>query len=363
MVKPLWARMFALVNALLIMVNAANANGAENDANSANHGVILQYHHVADSTPAATSVSPDAFKKHMELLHLEGFTVWPLPKLVEALKAQPPVPDKVVVITFDDAYDSIYSTALPILKRYQFPFTVFVSTDYVDRKQSGYMDWQQIRQLAQQGATIANHTKSHLHLLRKPNEVSHKQWMATLRNELEGAEKRIKKETGQNWRYFAYPYGEADQPIVDAIKSWGYMGFGQQSGATDKRLLLSGMAPRFPFNRSYEDLAEFRIKAGSVPFELADESFENRVFTEPVTPELILTFNEPPGGINCFASGQGPIPVEVLSKNTVRVQAPKTIPIGRSRYNCTMSAGKPNRFHWYSRMWIRRDKQAWYPEP
>lgn len=364
MVKRAWARMFALVNGLLIMVNAQMAFGVENVANSVNHGVILQYHHVADDTPAATSVSPDTFKKHMELLRRERFTVWPLPKLVEALQQGRKIPDKTVVITFDDAYSSIYRNALPVLRGYNFPFTLFVSTDFVDRRQKGYMNWDQLRELTKYDATIANHTKSHLHLLRKPEQVTQIQWLSSLREELDGAEARIKRETGQHWRYFAFPYGEADEGIIQAVKAWGYLGFGQQSGAVDKRLLASGMAPRFPFNKQYSDINDFLIKASSLPMPITSEKFAAVVFDKAVIPALDLTFSYDMGKPNCFASGQGAIKVELLRKNIYRVEANQFIPIGRSRYNCTiMAAGKPNRFHWYSRMWIRKEKNRWYEEP
>lgn len=361
MVKRAFAALLCLVNGLLITVNV----WAENVANRVNHAVILQYHHIATDTPASTSLSPEVFLQHLSILKQEGYTVWPLPEVVKALQEDQSMPDRTVVITFDDAYDDIILRAAPMLKQYGFPFTVFVSTDFVDRRQPGYMTWDQLRSLQKQGATLANHTRSHLHLLRSPEGVSQTQWLQTLRAEIDGAERRIKEETGENWRYFAYPYGEADETVISAVTSWGYLGFGQQSGAVNKALLNSGMAPRFPFNQSYQDLADFRIKAGSMPLPLLKESFTGWVFAKAVKPELQLTLEPHQGQMSCYASGQGAVPIRAQSENRFIVQVENPIPVGRSRYNCTLPvAGQSGRYHWHSRMWIRkRDDGSWYPEP
>ena len=361
MVKRAFAALLCLVNGLLIAVNV----WAENAANRVNHAVILQYHHIATDTPASTSLSPQVFAQHLSILDKEGYGVWSLPNLVAALQKGQPIPDRTVVITFDDAYDDIVLQAAPLLREFGFPFTVFVSTDFVDRSQPGYMTWDQLRSLKKQGANLANHTRSHLHLLRRPHDLSEKQWLLTLREEIDGAEQRIKEETGDHWRYFAYPYGEADELVIKAVTSWGYLGFGQQSGAVNKTLLNSGMAPRFPFNQGYQDLDDFRIKASSLPLPLIKESFPGWVFEQAVKPELRLTLMPHQGKLSCYATGQGAIPIQTRSENLYVVQVDSPIPVGRSRYNCTLPvANQPGRYHWHSRMWIRkRDDGSWYPEP
>ena len=59
------------------------------------------------------------------------------------------------------------------------------------------------------------------------------------------------------------------------------------------------------------------------------------------------------GRINCFASGQGRIPI-TFEKPWVRVQAERSFGTGRARYNCTASSGQRGRFHWFSQLWIIR---------
>jgi hypothetical protein len=56
--------------------------------------------------------------------------------------------------------------------------------------------------------------------------------------------------------------------------------------------------------------------------------------------------------LNCFASGQGAIPVERLAANRVRIRAPEPLGSGRSRYNCTQASEWPARYYWYSYTWV-----------
>ncbi|MVF13103.1 polysaccharide deacetylase family protein [Ketobacter sp. MCCC 1A13808] len=360
MVMQCLSALLVLVNGLLIAVNSGPVQ-AQGDVR---HGVILQYHHVSDSAPASTRVTPKAFRRHMEILKEDGFNVWPLARLVAFLQQDKALPDKTVVITIDDAYLDVYQNAAPILNEFGYPFTLFVSTDPVDQKLRGFMSWDQLRELQKQGAQLANHTQSHLHLLRKLEGESESEWLARIEGELKQSEARIAEETGANWKYFAYPYGEVNERLLKKIQEWGFLGFGQQSGAVDKALLNSGIAPRFPFNEHYVDEKAFRLKAASLPLPIAKESSEPIVWSKPAKPQLKLTLTAVNGALTCFASDQGEINVVKTADKEFTIQSDTAIPVGRSRYNCTMPvAGQQGRYHWYSKTWIRkRDDGSWYRE-
>ena len=77
--------------------------------------VILQYHHVSATTPASTSISPEQFSLHMQYLKDNHFNVIPLSSLMDAIKQQHALPNKSVVITFDDAYLDILTHGKPSL--------------------------------------------------------------------------------------------------------------------------------------------------------------------------------------------------------------------------------------------------------
>ncbi|HSX85667.1 MAG TPA: polysaccharide deacetylase family protein, partial [Cellvibrio sp.] len=284
--------------------------------------VVLQYHHVSESTPASTSVTPALFKQHMDYLAEHEFKIVPLPELVKQLKAGKALPDKTVAITFDDAYESVYSEAYPLLKKRGWPFTVFINTDPHDQNKKSFATWAQIQEMAKQGVTIANHTTKHGHLLRLRDNESRAQWRKRITQEILDAEQRITEKTGQKHRLLAYPYGEYDNHVKDALKELDFVAFGQQSGplfALDDLLAL----PRFPFGGSYGDLQDFATKVNTRPFAIASvELYEDAALKKPLD-DLVLSHGKKPvlalaledqkllSRVNCFASGQGAIKTEV----------------------------------------------------
>src|SRR6058998_3220792 len=90
-------------------------------------------------------------------------TLWVLGLAWTKLQALEPVPDRLVVLTFDDAVSSHYSVVRPILKRYGFGATFFITEGFSFRtNKAGYMTWEQIKELHQDGFEIGNHTRDHL---------------------------------------------------------------------------------------------------------------------------------------------------------------------------------------------------------
>ncbi|HEX7762143.1 MAG TPA: polysaccharide deacetylase, partial [Cellvibrio sp.] len=87
----------------------------------ASAAVVILYHHVSDTTPKSTSISPAAFEAQMDYLAKNNFTVVPLLELTEKLRKGEPLPDKTVAISFDDSYASVYESAFPRLKKRGWP--------------------------------------------------------------------------------------------------------------------------------------------------------------------------------------------------------------------------------------------------
>lgn len=132
--------------------------------------VILQYHHVSDSTPKSTSISPEQFAVHLQYLKDHHFNVVPLSTLVTAIKNQKTIEDKTVAITFDDAYIDVLTQAKPLLDQFNFPYTIFVNPNIIDKnerkKSSRYLLWSQLKAMADDGVIIANHGFEHDSLTR-----------------------------------------------------------------------------------------------------------------------------------------------------------------------------------------------------
>lgn len=326
--------------------------------------VVLQYHHVSDATPSSTSVTPVVFQQHMEYLVEHKFTIVSLPELVEKLKQGAPLPNNTVAITFDDAYESVYSTAYPLLKKRDWPFTVFVNTDPHDQGKRSFASWAQIREMAEQGVTIANHSTAHNHLLRLRTGESRAQWRKRITAEVLNAEKRIEEITGQSHRILAYPYGEYDKALKTLLKELNFVAFGQQSGPlynTDDLLAL----PRFPFGGIYGAPEDFATKVNTRPFPVQDiafyrdaelkQSLDDLVLPPAQKPVLVMRLSDAGllSKINCFASGQGAIAVKIVApQQQLVVQANKPLRAGRTRYNCTAPTGERGSFYWFSQQWI-----------
>ncbi|MGD8357345.1 MAG: polysaccharide deacetylase family protein [Lysobacterales bacterium] len=347
------AAMFAICLALSAKATALHA------------AVVLQYHHVSDSTPAATSVSPERFAMHLDLIAREGFEVVPLQQFVDDLQAGRLLPDHTVAITFDDGYSSVYSQAFPLLRQRGWPFTVFVNTEPHDRGRRGFLSWDQLREMSQAGATIANHTVRHLYLVRRGPGQDEQAWQSQVAAEIVGAQRRILREIGTAPKLLAWPYGEYDRSVLDVAESLGFTGFGQQSGPLAEYSDLRAL-PRFPFGGPYGDRQDFQEKLRSLPMPLSrgepgvrwetaeGEPLDDIVLPGPsARPKLVLRFKPgfPVDRVKCFASGQGQLPVSVQG-STLTTQARRPLEAGRSRYNCTAPSAEPGRFYWLSQPWI-----------
>ncbi len=341
---------------LMLLLLAAPLAGAAAGSAERHSAVVLMYHHVGDSRYPSTNVTLEQFESHLDFFEREGFSVWPLARVVEHLRQRRPLPDKTVAITFDDAYRSVYREAFPRLRARGLPFTVFVSTGYTDRGYSNYMSWSQMQEMAAAGATFGNHSTSHDHLVVRREGESEAQWRQRVREDLEHAQRRLEEELGQEAvvPIVAYPYGEYDLALAELVAELGWSAFGQQSGAagftSDPRFL-----PRFPVNEAYGDLEKgLKIKLLSLALPL--RSVEP---LEPVTsderPELRLELAVDIDHLNCFATGQGAIEVRWIDRQrrllATRAHAP--LPRGRSRYNCTALSGEPGRYYWFSHPWLR----------
>ncbi len=330
-----------------------------------NAAVVVLYHHVSDSTPKSTSISPAAFEAQMDYLEQHNFKIVPLPELVEKLRKGESLPDKTVAISFDDSYASVYESAFPRLKKRGWPFTFFVNTDSVGESKL-FVSWEQLREMATYGATIANHTSTHTHLPRNNPGENQSDYRARIRADIEKAQQKIKQEIGEAPMMLAYPFGEDDIDVQRIAKKLGYIAFGQQSGALYEKGDLQAV-PRFPFGGSFTELDDFIMKVNTKPMPTSAVSFfankqkelESLTVRAGDKPWLVLKLSDTSllKKINCFATGQGPIRVEVIDQQ-VWVQAKQPLNTGRTRYNCTAYSGEKGRFYWYTQQWLATDKKG-----
>ena len=302
---------------------------------AADAAVAVMYHRFGENAHPSTNIRLDQFEAHIAELTRGDYVVLPLPEIVAALRSGRSLPERTVAITIDDAWKSVYREAWPRLRSAGLPFTLFVSTDEIDQRLPDHMTWDEIRELAAAGVTIASQGGAHLHMAAASP--------AAVAADLERSARRLYEELGELPTMFAWPYGEASLQAMDEARQTGIeVAFGQHSGVmfagADLRYL-----PRFPLNETYGDLERFRTVARALPLPVADLT--------PADPRL--TVNPPPFGftvlpgienldrISCFASHTGRMQVQRLGR---RIEARTALPFppGRGRINCTL----PDRQGW-----------------
>jgi len=189
--------------------------------------LVLCYHAVSPSWPAALSVTPDALERQLTRLAQDGYRGV---RFSDALGEKPK--GRVVSITFDDNYRSVLQHAKPILDRHGYPGTIFVPTYWPGESRPMHwqgvdhwlgtphehelnaLGWDELRELAAVGWEIGSHTCSHPYL---PDLDE-----AALAHELRDSKTRIEAELDQPCTSLAYPYGGADARVMEATHQAGY---------------------------------------------------------------------------------------------------------------------------------------------
>ena len=124
--------------------------------------VSFIYHRFDDARFPTTSTSSENFEEHLKFLSNNSYNVMTFSEAITYLESDQ-TGEKVAVITVDDGYKSFYTKALPLLRRYGFTATLFISTETVGAKD--FMNWTEIREIQELGIEIGNHSHSHPYFL------------------------------------------------------------------------------------------------------------------------------------------------------------------------------------------------------
>ena len=339
-----------------------SGNNIDSIVSTTPNAAILLYHHVSSSTPASTSISPEAFKSHMEYLDAHH-TVVSLQDVVSAIQHNTTLPENAVAITFDDGYANILDNAHPILADLGFPYTVFINPDEigVGPKQ---LTWEQVIAMHNDGVVFANHTLDHLHMLNGEQAMGERAWLEKVWQNVESAEKKIEDKLDISLKYLAYPFGEYNTALANKLKAEGYIGFGQHSGAVGPSSDMQAL-PRFPAAGPYANLATLKTKLNSLAMPVTQSSHKDpRMTARNLASPISLTIDSDDvrlTQVNCFFGGD---PIETsLEENVLTFTLDETLPIGRSRVNCTApSNAQSGRYYWYSTPFFVADENGNYPD-
>lgn len=194
---------------------------------------ILVHHYVEvvtderDFIRKSLSIRPDYFERQIKYLLDIGYTFISLDEVSNALSFNRTLPDKAVVLTFDDGYRDFYTDAFPILQKYGVKSINYIVPAFIGKDQN-YLDADQIKEMIATGLLeIGAHTMSHSDLPSLSDE--------DLFREISGSKKYLEDNFGVSVNHFAYPWGISNEKVARVVEEAGYLsGVGIQKGVVSE---------------------------------------------------------------------------------------------------------------------------------
>ncbi len=194
---------------------------------------ILMYHYLSVPPPGADryrvdlSVAPDTFAAHLDAMQQAGYTTISFYALLAHLNQGAPLPEKPVIISFDDGYRDNYENAFPLLRERGMTATFFVVTDFIDGQRPEYLTWDMVREMYAGGMSVESHGRNHVSLKNKDRDYLI--WQAL------GSSETIQFELGVRPHFVSYPAGEYDDLTITVFREAGYWaGMTTAQGATHR---------------------------------------------------------------------------------------------------------------------------------
>lgn len=179
---------------------------------------VMMYHDILAEKQVFFDRTPEEFEAHLQLIQQKGLTPITMDQLVTHLRTGLPLPEKPILLTFDDGYEGHYTYVYPLLKKYNYPAVFSIYTAKVGKKMGrSSLNWEQIREMAADPlVTIASHSISHRVMTTlTPAEVT---------QELVESKQILERELGIPIHYFTYPEGKYDAAIAESVQAAGYAG-------------------------------------------------------------------------------------------------------------------------------------------
>ena len=186
---------------------------------------VLYYHSVDQNADNEVTITPEMLEKQLKYINDNKFTTITIRELYDYLKNNKPIPEKSIVITFDDGYMNSYTEAFPILKDLNMKATIFCVGNSLDG--SYYLSHEAIKEMSDYGIDIESHTVNHVHL----DTLSYDEQLL----ELKKSKEILENITGKEVLSIAYPFGDYNTDTVKAAKQAGYsLGFTTNLGLSDR---------------------------------------------------------------------------------------------------------------------------------
>jgi len=183
---------------------------------------ILMYHYVSELPPDPDvyrldlTVKPEDFRAQLQYLADAGYHTITLTDLYLYLTQGYPLPEKPIILTFDDGYRDAYEVVFPMLLEYGFTGTFFILATPAHFEWPEYLTWAQMKEMADAGMEIQAHGRDHVDLRGRSYDY--------LVYQILGAQEAIQYHVGRPARFFCYPSGRYDSDVVAVLKAAGYWG-------------------------------------------------------------------------------------------------------------------------------------------
>ncbi|MCG7982437.1 MAG: polysaccharide deacetylase family protein [Candidatus Thiodiazotropha lotti] len=181
---------------------------------------ILCYHRFGNKG-GRLEVSAEQFEQQLAYLKQHDYRVIHLDELYGFLKGERALPKRSVVLTIDDGHRSIYTIAYPLLKKFNFPATVFVYSDYMN---NGGLKTSELKTMHASGLiSLQPHSKTHSNLALNGVGESKSEYHKRVRDEVRLPSRKLESTLGKAPKYYAYPFGDTNAQVIDELQANGLL--------------------------------------------------------------------------------------------------------------------------------------------
>ena len=234
--KRLYAAIITLFVAASVLLVSADSSKVDNNNKTALP--IIMYHHISEKSSALGNyvVSPEQFENDLKYIKELGYTTISVDELIKFSEGKFNMPEKAIMITFDDGYLSFYEYAYPLLQKYNMKAVLSIIGRYTDLYSEcddhnvnyAHVTWDNISEMSKSGLVeIENHTYD-MHILNERKGCTIKSgesedcYKTTLSSDLTIVQEKIKNATGKTPLAFTYPFGRMCKQSYDIIKGMGF---------------------------------------------------------------------------------------------------------------------------------------------